>query len=447
MRFCKNILSMKSFGGSALLVAGIMSMLPAEARADQADVYLLGTLDKVRVTISDITIAANAREGGLRPQVDGVFAIGADGTVPLPFIGPVKAAGRSPGALADAISEQFRARLGIIDKPSTSVEITEYRPFYIVGLVNQPGSHQYRPGMTVLHAIGIAGGLLRPQDSGAMRLERDIISAKGDVRSYDAARLGLLVAIARLQAEVAGEAAITISGELKGKVDVPAAEAALRDEQALLVNRRASLRDRLAEQTQLKELGQKRLLALKAEEEAQLRLLNLLRAEVGDQKQFVARGISTAQRTTTMEARLAEAEARRRQVEGDAFAVSQEILKAEYAIEMLRNTRRDEVLKELKEAQAKLEEVEHKALTAKQLSWDGNLGIGAAATEAPVAYSIFRPAGEGMREIAATEVSVVRPGDVVKVERTEVPSARATFAETPRSARRESAEARTVPRM
>lgn len=447
MRLWNNISKIKPFSGSAILVMGIMSMIPSEGRADQAGVYLLGTLDKVRVTITDVTIAASAREGGLRPQVDGIFAIGADGTVPLPFIGPVTAVGRSPSALADAISEQFRARLGIIDNPSTSVEITEYRPFYIVGLVNQPGSHQYRPGMTVLHAIGIAGGLLRPQDSGAMRLDRDIISAKGDIRSYEAARLGLLVTIARLQAEVAGEATITISGELKGKAEVPAAEAALRDEQALLTNRQAALRDRLAEQAQLKELGQKRLLALKAEEEAQSRLLSLLRAEVGDQKQFVARGISTAQRTTTMEARLAEAEARRRQVEGDAFAVSQEIVKAEYAIEMLRNTRRDEVLKGLKEAQAKLDEVEQKALTARQLSWDGNLSIGAAPTETPVAYSIVRADGDGMREIAANEISAVRPGDVVKVGRTEASSARAAFAETPRPARRETVETQLVPRM
>jgi polysaccharide export outer membrane protein/exopolysaccharide production protein ExoF len=435
--------------GIALLAAGMMSLSPAfaaEAQSSQAGDYLLGTLDKVRVTISDGTAAT--AEGGLRPQIDGIFAIGADGTVPLPLIGPVRAAGRSPSALAGAISEQFRTRLGTIDNPSTSVEITEYRPFYIVGLVNQPGSHQYRPGMIVLHAIGIAGGLLRPQDSGAMRLERDIISAKGDVRSYDAARLGLLVKIARLQAEAGGASTIAVAGELRDRADAPAATAALRDEQAFLANRQASLKERVAEQTQLKDLGQKRLAALKAEEEAQLRLLSLLKAEVGDQKQFVARGISTAQRTTTMEARLAEAEARRRQIEGDAFSVAQEIVKAEHAIEALQNTRRDDLLKELKDAQAKLEEVEQKAQTARQLSWDGNLTVGGPATETLVAYSIFRPDGNAMREISATEISAVQPGDIVKVGRVDVSPARVATTQKPEPVRREAAETRPiVPRM
>ena len=33
-----------------------------------------------------------------------------------------------------------------------------YRSFYILGEVNQPGSYEYRDGMTVINAIALAGG-------------------------------------------------------------------------------------------------------------------------------------------------------------------------------------------------------------------------------------------------------------------------------------------------
>jgi polysaccharide export outer membrane protein len=39
-----------------------------------------------------------------------------------------------------------------------AVEVSQYRPFYILGEVATPGQYPYRPRMTVLTAISIAGG-------------------------------------------------------------------------------------------------------------------------------------------------------------------------------------------------------------------------------------------------------------------------------------------------
>jgi protein involved in polysaccharide export with SLBB domain len=39
-----------------------------------------------------------------------------------------------------------------------SVEVLNYRPFYILGEVKQPGSYQFVNGMTVLNAVALAGG-------------------------------------------------------------------------------------------------------------------------------------------------------------------------------------------------------------------------------------------------------------------------------------------------
>ncbi|HYL33435.1 MAG TPA: SLBB domain-containing protein, partial [Stellaceae bacterium] len=39
-----------------------------------------------------------------------------------------------------------------------SVEVMNYRPFFIVGEVNKAGSYPYVSGMTVLSAVALAGG-------------------------------------------------------------------------------------------------------------------------------------------------------------------------------------------------------------------------------------------------------------------------------------------------
>jgi len=38
------------------------------------------------------------------------------------------------------------------------VQIDEYRPFYVNGMVEKPGGYPYQPGLTVRKAASLAGG-------------------------------------------------------------------------------------------------------------------------------------------------------------------------------------------------------------------------------------------------------------------------------------------------
>ena len=73
------------------------------------------------------------------------------------MVGQVKAGGLT----ARDVENNIRTALadGYLNDPRVAVEITTYRPFYIVGEVQKPGEYQFRPGMTVLQAISSAGGL------------------------------------------------------------------------------------------------------------------------------------------------------------------------------------------------------------------------------------------------------------------------------------------------
>jgi len=115
--------------------------LPAPA----GGAYRLGPGDNVLLRIYD------------QPQLSGEFAVDDSGFVDLPLLGLVLAAGSTTDELSGAIARILRDK-NLILAPSVAVEVSKFRPFYILGEVNTPGQYPYRPGMTVLTAVSIAGG-------------------------------------------------------------------------------------------------------------------------------------------------------------------------------------------------------------------------------------------------------------------------------------------------
>ena len=114
------------------------------AYAAQAEPYILGTGDRLRISVF-------GQEG-----VTNTYLVDAGGYVNIALIGPVGARGLTAPALAQAISAKLRE--GYIREPHVSVEVEAYRPFYILGEVNAPGQYPYQPGISVETAIAIAGG-------------------------------------------------------------------------------------------------------------------------------------------------------------------------------------------------------------------------------------------------------------------------------------------------
>ena len=107
--------------------------------------YLLGPGDQIRI----ITFG----EDGLSE----IFRVNDAGNVAVPLLGAVHAAGLTPDALGARLAGDLKSR-DLLRTPSVSVEITEYRPVYVLGEVTRPGQYTYQPGMTALSIIAIAGG-------------------------------------------------------------------------------------------------------------------------------------------------------------------------------------------------------------------------------------------------------------------------------------------------
>jgi len=78
------------------------------------------------------------------------------GTIFYPSVGEIRINGTTLGELERIITNGLRGR--ILVNPRVSVEINSYRPFFFTGMVKNPGSFPYQPGLTVRKAASLAGG-------------------------------------------------------------------------------------------------------------------------------------------------------------------------------------------------------------------------------------------------------------------------------------------------
>ncbi|HJV43200.1 polysaccharide biosynthesis/export family protein [Caulobacter sp.] len=133
-----------TFGGLVGAVhAQVAPAAPAVAPAQSMD-YLLGPADKVRVTVYG------------EPSLSGEFFVTGSGLMSLPLIGEIKAGGMTVGQFQQAVQKALSD--GYLKDPRVSAEVLTFRPFYILGEVEKPGTYPYTSGLTVLNAVATAGG-------------------------------------------------------------------------------------------------------------------------------------------------------------------------------------------------------------------------------------------------------------------------------------------------
>lgn len=136
---------------SAALAQGDLSPRIPNASADTAQTsgsqydYKLGPGDKVRVIVFG------------EESLSGEFLVpGGAGTIAYPLIGDVQTAGLTVPQLQAALETKLRD--GILKEPHVSIEVLNYRPFYILGEVVKPGEYPYTNGLTVMNAVATANG-------------------------------------------------------------------------------------------------------------------------------------------------------------------------------------------------------------------------------------------------------------------------------------------------
>lgn len=137
----------------AIFLAIILSGMVGGSKAladEQAEIamrpteYRTGSGDKLRVTVFG------------HEDLSGEFQVDGSGYIAVPLIGNVEAGDRTAQELESAIVNKLKP--DYLKNPRVSVEVLNYRPFYILGEVKNPGSYAYVNGMTVVNAVALSGG-------------------------------------------------------------------------------------------------------------------------------------------------------------------------------------------------------------------------------------------------------------------------------------------------
>ncbi len=114
--------------------------IPAVADAS----YRLGAGDKLQIDVFN------------QADLTGDYTLDGNGRFTMHLIGKVSAAGLTPTQLEALLVSKLKP--DYLVNPRVSVQVQNFRPFYIMGEVKSPSSYAYVDGMTYLTAVAIAGG-------------------------------------------------------------------------------------------------------------------------------------------------------------------------------------------------------------------------------------------------------------------------------------------------
>jgi polysaccharide biosynthesis/export protein len=152
----------------ALALPAFSSAAPSQQRAQGASAPAATLPRDYVIGVEDVLSVVFWREKDLSAEV----VVRPDGKISLPMLNDVVAAGLTPEALADVVA---KAGTKFVRDAGATVIVKEIRSrkIYIIGEVSKPGTFQLGSEMTVLQALGEAGGFIEGADKGDVRIVRN----------------------------------------------------------------------------------------------------------------------------------------------------------------------------------------------------------------------------------------------------------------------------------
>ena len=378
--------------------------------------YRLGPQDQLQIRVSDLRPGTG--EAYQWQAFNIPFTVGPMGRLSLPIIGEIDAEGKSPADLEKTISEKLQLKAGLAARPDASVQIIKYRPFYIMGNVEKPGEYEFRPNLSVLQAISIAGGLRRVNSDLINTYTRSAISSKGDVQELLLRRLALLARQMRLTAEVQN-IPLQFSAELMGQSKNASIAKLLNDERLTFDNNRMGLQNRLDNLTQSKAFLQDQITSLSTKEAALARQLEVLKQEFERISTLVSKGLSALPRQVDVSQTMVQMESNRLDAQIGLIRARQDLAKVDRDMIELKEVRRNAALQESLEVQSKLAEGSVKSSTAEKLLLQSNTLLDADSygddNSRKQRYNLVRLADGKRNLLEVQESDEVEPGDVIRV--------------------------------
>ncbi|ESY68309.1 sugar ABC transporter substrate-binding protein [Mesorhizobium sp. LNHC252B00] len=399
----------------ARLLATCLAMSLVVPHIAVAGDYRLGSQDKLTIRVAEWqTVEGTFRDWS---AVNGEYTVGPSGTLSVPFVGEVPAAGKTTSEIATTIGEALQRKLALSDRPEASVEMAQFRPFYISGEVQNPGKFPYVPDLTVLQAISVAGGIRRNPDYGP-QLGKDLVTAKGNFDISDDLRIRLIVKRARIDADMTGKTSFDVPKEVEGDPRLPAIVA---DEMTILTADQKALKLKLEALDELKRVLQSEIESLQKKIVNQQQQVDLAQQQLTSIGPLAQKGLIANARLLDSRQNVADLQGKILDYETAILTAKQAISKATQDAIDAQNTLSSRLATDRQQTEAELNEAALKANMQKGLiaqATDPATTAAASATneEPTLLYTLVRIVDGKTSEIAAKEDTPVLPGDVIKVK-------------------------------
>jgi exopolysaccharide production protein ExoF len=393
------------------MTACLALSLPQFAAAED---YRLGSQDKLTIRVAEWqTVEGTFRDWS---SVNGEYTVGPAGTLSVPFVGEMPASGKTTSEIAAAIGEALQRKLALADRPEASVEMAQFRPFYISGEVQTPGQFPYVPELTVLKAISVAGGIRHNTDNG-LQLGKDLVTAKGNYDISADQRLRLIVRRARIDADIAGKTTFEVPKEIAGDPRLPAIVA---DEMAILTSDQKKLKLKLEALDDLKGVLQAEIESLQKKIVNQQRQVDLAKQQLDSIGPLAQKGLVVNTRVLSSEQSVADLQGQILDYETAILTAKQSISKATQDAIDAENTQSSTLAADRQQTEADLNEAALRVTMQQGLMAEATDPASRAASDSneqpSLIYALVRVVDGKTSEIAATENTPVQPGDVIKVK-------------------------------
>lgn len=244
------------------------------------DIYRLDRGDRVRIAVYD------------RDDLSGDYRVSDKGQIRIPQLGQFDAKGKTTSELEEEIRRVFER---MMQRPGyITADVSERRPFFVVGLIGKPGAYPYVPGMTVMHAMAYAGGVYRPASGSYLAGEMAREQTRLQQSAEEVARL--FARRARLIAERDGQDTIRMPDKLVELVGAPLADELMKQETEALHRQLSALtRDQNSHKATF-DSARREIRALELELAQVAEQRRIRDTQLGELQKLAGRGLTTQQR-------------------------------------------------------------------------------------------------------------------------------------------------------
>jgi protein involved in polysaccharide export with SLBB domain len=352
------------------------------------------------------------------PSLNREVVIRPDGRISLPLAGHVQAAGLTPeeleAALIERLSEYFKTGVDLTVMLGPD-EAQESPTIYVAGDVATPGAYPYRPGMTVLHAISVAGGLFRVESTA--EFDR-VVVARGEIELAQQQLKEALVREARLRAELEQRDTLQLPPEIAASAEPPAPDGPVAREQSLLEMRRENFKREVEANRRRENTLASQVVALRAQLASNQRQIDLTRDQLESIQSLVSKGLSPVSRSLEIEIAIADLEGTREELQAALTRAESDAAEATASIPDLETERRAELVAALQEVEREADQLRSTiAVNERILSLHSEAVLKEPPADAEPArsYAIVRTVNGVLEELPASELDQIEGGDLIRV--------------------------------